>query len=120
MTILKDAIHDCINCDVFKKYGTPCFSSDIINSPACESCKLPYKCCQAPFLVLAPCEINTILDKIEPGEFQLSEGMIPFKKLGNIDLCKHFNEKTRTCNIHEIRPVNCRLAGCNKTEGFLV
>jgi len=117
MQLLSDKIHYCKNCNIVKKYGEPCSSQDEIKSSACEECKLPYKCCHAPFLILMPCERNGILDEVNEDEYIQFDGMIPFNK--KTDACKHFDTTNRRCKVYEFRPVACRIAGCIKTGGFI-
>lgn len=115
MEILNDGIHNCKKCDIYKKCKVPCSSQPELTVPACKVCDTR-SCCISPFLVLMPCEKNTILDKIDEGEYIESEGIIP----SNIKTryCKHMDMITMNCKVYAVRPIACRIAGHSCTTPF--
>lgn len=108
MESLDDGIHNCKECKIYKEYGETCSSQPELEVTHCKYCNTRM-CCRSPFLVLMECEQNTILDKIDDGEYIESEGIIPF----NIKTryCKHIDMKTMSCKVYNQRPVACRIAG---------
>lgn len=108
MEILNDGIHNCKECETYKKYGEVCSSSPELKVEACEFCDTRM-CCRQPFLALLPCEMNSILSKVEEGEYVEFKGIVPF----NIETgyCKHMDLGTMNCKVYEVRPIACRIAG---------
>lgn len=108
MEILNDGIHDCVNCESYKKYGEVCSLLQELYVPSCKYCDTRM-CCISPALPLMPCERGTILDNIEDGEYEEYEGNIPF----NIKTryCKHMDMETMGCKVYSQRPIACRIAG---------
>ena len=78
MKLLNDGIHNCKKCEIYKEYGVPCSLQPELEVPSCKYCDTRM-CCRSPILVLVKCEQNTILDKIDEGEYIELEGIIPFK-----------------------------------------
>ena len=70
-------------------------------------------CCCSPSLFLLDCERNTILDKIDEGEYVEFDGIIPFNI--KTKYCKHLDIDTMKCKVYRQRPIACRIAGdsCN-------
>lgn len=108
MELLDDGIHDCKDCKIYKEYGEPCSLQPELEVSSCKYCDTRM-CCRSPALALMECEQNTILDKIDEGEYIEFEGIIPF----NIETkyCKHMDMKTMNCKVYNQRPVACRIAG---------
>jgi hypothetical protein len=108
MEPLNDGIHNCKECEIYKKYGVTCSSQPELHIDSCKYCDTRM-CCRSPALVLMRCERNTILDKIDEGEYIECAGIIPF----NIETryCKHIDIKTMDCKVYNQRPIACRIAG---------
>ncbi len=117
MELLNDGIHDCNNCKIYIEYGEPCSLQPELEVPSCKYCDTRM-CCRSPVLVLMECEQNTILDKIEEGEYVESEGIIPF----NIKTryCKHIDTETKNCKVYNQRPIACRIEGNDCLGDFWV
>jgi Fe-S-cluster containining protein len=117
MELLNDGIHNCKECHIYKEYGGTCSSQPTLTLEICKLCETRM-CCRAPALPLMECEQNTILDKIEDGEYVEFDGIIPF----NIDTkyCKHLDTKTKKCSVYNQRPIACRIAGESCTSTFWV
>lgn len=117
MELLDDGIHDCKNCKIYKEYGEPCSSQPELEVPSCKYCDTR-SCCISPALALMECEQNTILDKIDEGEYIEFEGIIPF----NIKTryCKHMDIETMNCKVYSQRPIACRIAGGDCLGDFWV
>ena len=108
MELLNDGIHNCRECEVYKRYRVPCSSQPELQIPSCQYCDTRM-CCRSPALFLMECEQNTILDRIDEGEYVECEGIIPF----NIKTryCKHMDMETMNCKVYNKRPIACRIAG---------
>ncbi len=108
MEPINDGIHNCKECRIYKKDGMTCSLQPDLDVSSCKYCDTRM-CCRSPFLVLMECELNTILDKVEEGEYIECKGIIPF----NIKTryCKHMDVKTMTCKVYNQRPIGCRTAG---------
>ena len=117
MKLLNDGIHDCKECGIYKEYGVTCSLQSELSVPSCQYCDTRM-CCRSPALVLMMCEQNTILDKIDEGEYVESEGIIPF----NIETkyCKHMDMKIMNCKVYNQRPIACRTAGHDCLGDFWV
>ena len=118
MEPLNDGIHDCKNCEIYKKYGEPCSTQPEITIPACQFCDTRM-CCISPAVVLMPCEDNTILDRID-NEDEYTPGLhnIPFNFKTNY--CKHMDTYTKKCNVYSQRPIACRIAGESCNSNFWI
>ena len=115
MNLLNDGIHNCKKCDIVKKYKEPCSSQSAIKISSCRYC-ITRGCCISPFLVLMPCEDNTILDRIDnEDEYALGQHIVPFNRKTNY--CKHMDTTAMKCKVYRQRPIACRIAGesCNTT-----
>ena len=108
MNVLNDGIHDCNNCEIYKEYGVTCSLQPELYVPSCQYCDTRM-CCRSPTIALLECEQNTILDRIDDGEYIEFEGIIPF----NIKTryCKHMDTMTMSCKVYDQRPIACRIAG---------
>jgi Fe-S-cluster containining protein len=96
MKILKDEIHDCINCENY-----PCsLKEDISNKDVCKDCIST--CCQDAIIVILPCE---------QGVFK--EGTLGLLKMNDDGWCYYFDHENRRCSIYEKRPVACRVSSCS-------
>mgnify|MGYP003394119296 FL=1 len=117
MKLLNDGIHNCKKCEIYKEYGVPCSLQPELEVPSCKYCDTRM-CCRSPILVLVKCEQNTILDKIDEGEYIELEGIIPF----NIKTryCKHMDMETMNCKVYNQRPIACRIAGHDCLGDFWV
>ncbi len=117
MEPLNDGIHNCKECNIYKKYGETCSSLQELEVSSCKYCDTRM-CCRSPALALMECEQNTILDKIDDGEYVEFEGIIPF----NIDTkyCKHIDMNTMNCKVYSQRPIACRIAGHSCLSDFWV
>ena len=117
MKLLNDGIHNCKKCEIYKEYGVPCSLQPELEVPSCKYCDTRM-CCRSPILVLVKCEQNTILDKIDEGEYIELEGIIPF----NIKTryCKHMDMETMNCKVYNQRPIACRIAGNDCLGDFWV
>lgn len=116
MELLNDGIHNCKKCYIYKKYRVPCSMQPELTVPACKVCDTR-SCCISPFLVLMPCEKNTILDKIDnEDEYMASEDLIPFNH--KTQYCKHMDMVTMNCKVYAVRPIACRIAGHSCTTSF--
>lgn len=106
---LNDGIHNCKDCEIYKKYGIPCSSSPELTIPACNLCDKRI-CCIKPLLILTKCEKNTILDSIDNNdEYKISPGNIPYNRKTNY--CKHIDTETMKCKVYSQRPISCRISG---------
>ena len=108
MKLLNDGIHNCKECKIYKEYGVPCSLQPVLQVPSCQYCDTKM-CCRSPALVLMNCEQNTILDKIDEGEYVECEGIIPFNI--KTKYCKHMDTETKNCKVYSQRPIACRIAG---------
>lgn len=108
MNILNDEIHKCKECKIYLEYGEPCSSRPTLTLEICKFCTTRF-CCISPALPLLPCEENTILDKVEEGEYIEYQGIIPFNI--KTKYCKHLDMNTMNCKVYDIRPIACRIAG---------
>lgn len=117
MKPLNDGIHNCRKCKIYKEYGYSCSLQPELKVPSCKYCDTRM-CCRSPALVLVECERDTILDKIDDGEYVEFEGIIPF----NIETryCKHMDMKTMNCKVYNQRPIACRIAGNDCLGDFWV
>lgn len=115
MEPLDDGIHKCKECDIYKEDGVTCSSLPELKVPVCEYCDTK-SCCRAPALVLMRCEQNTILDRIEEGEYVESEYIVPFNF--ETKYCKHMDIKTMNCKVYSQRPIGCRIAGYSCLSDF--
>lgn len=96
MELLNDGMHNCKECTIYKKYGVTCSLSPEIHVASCKYCDIRM-CCRSPALPLMECEQNTILDKIDEGEYIECEGIIPY------------NIKTRYCKHTELNTMDCKV-----------
>jgi Fe-S-cluster containining protein len=95
MNILKDEVHDCINCNIY-----PCsLQEDISDNDICKSC--PTTCCREVLVVILPCESG-----------KLKEGKLGLLKMNEDGWCYYFDHNTRRCSVYEKRPIACRVASC--------
>ncbi len=108
MKPINDGLHNCKECKIYKEYRVTCSLQPELKIPSCKYCDTRM-CCRSPVIVLMECEENTILDKIDEGEYVETKGIIPF----NIETkyCKHMDMKTMSCKVYDQRPVACRIAG---------
>jgi Fe-S-cluster containining protein len=108
MKILNDGIHNCKDCSIFKEYGEVCSSQPELQLDVCALCDTRM-CCISPALPLLQCEQNTILDKIDEGEYVEFEGIVPFNI--KTKYCKHMDTNTMKCKVYSVCPICCRIAG---------
>lgn len=108
MKLLKDDIHDCENCHIYKENGVPCSIRSEITTVACDDCEA--LCCLSPFITLMGCERGTIIDKLQEGDYIAFDGIIPYKRESGY--CKHIDETTWKCKTYDIRPIACRVYMC--------
>lgn len=117
MKIIDDGIHNCNECKIYKEYGYFCSLQPELKVPSCKYCDTRM-CCISPLLALMDCEQNTILDKVNEGEYVECKGIIPFNI--KTKYCKHIDMKTMKCKVYNQRPVACRIAGHECLSDFWV
>ena len=117
MEPLNDGIHNCRECRIYIEYGRLCSSQSELHVPACQFCDTRM-CCRSPALALLFCEENTILDKIDEGEYVEFEGIIPYNI--KTKYCKHMDMETMNCKVYNQRPIACRIAGHSCLGDFWV